>query len=284
MRAMPVSVFVAVVVAAALHAGWNALLKICLDRFLTICLIQMASGLLALPGLLFVPMPELEAWPWLMASAGFHIGYNVFLARAYRYGDLGQVYPLARGTSPLLIALVGVVVLDEHLSWVASVGLIGLVAGIWLMALRGGRTRGPVDFALVGCAVITAAFICAYTLSDALGARANGAAVAYSLWLFAVNGVVMAIVLTILRGPRVFIALRGHWCAGLGGGAMSLGAYTIAIWAMTRAPVAMVSGLRETSVLFAVLIGAVILKEPLRAGRLVACAMILAGVATMRLG
>ena len=120
MSAMPVSVFVAVMVAAALHAGWNALLKIGLDRFLTICLIQMTSGLLALPGLLFVPMPEPAAWPWLIASAGFHIGYNVFLTRAYRYGDLGQVYPLARGTSPLLIALVGAVALDERLSWVAS--------------------------------------------------------------------------------------------------------------------------------------------------------------------
>ncbi|MBJ7262672.1 MAG: EamA family transporter [Burkholderiaceae bacterium] len=159
-----------------------------------------------------------------------------------------------------------------------------MVAGIWLMALRGGRTRGPVDRARLGCAVLTAAFICAYTLSDALGARANGAAVAYSLWLFAVNGAVMAVVLTFLRGPRVFTALQGHWRAGLGGGAMSLGAYTTAIWAMTRAPVAMVSGLRETSVLFAVLIGATVLKEPLRAGRIAACAMILAGVVTMRLG
>ena len=106
----------AIILAAALHAGWNALLKIGLDRLLTLCLIQMASGLLALPGVLFVAPPTAAAWPWLILSAVFHVGYNVFLARAYRHGDLGQVYPLARGTSPLLIALVGVMALDERLS------------------------------------------------------------------------------------------------------------------------------------------------------------------------
>lgn len=284
MTAMPVSVFVAVIIAAALHAGWNALLKIGLDRFLTLCLIQMASGLLALPLLPFVPPPAMAAWPWLIASAVFHVGYNVFLARAYRYGDLGQVYPLARGTSPLLIALIGVVALDERLSMGGAAGLGVLVTGIWLMALRGGQVRAPVNRAMVGCAVATALFISAYTLSDALGARANGAAVAYALWLFVINGLVMAGVLAVLRGTRVFVTLQDHWRGGLSGGAMSLAAYTIAIWAMSQAPVAMVSALRETSVLFAVLIGAAVLKEPLRPARFAACALILAGVVAMRVG
>ena len=274
----------AIILAAALHAGWNALLKIGLDRFLTLCLIQMASGLLALPGVLFVAPLTPAAWPWLIMSAAFHVGYNVFLVRAYRYGDLGQVYPLARGTSPLLIALVGVVALDERLSLSAAFGLIVLVAGIWVMVLRGGHTRGPINRAMVGCAVATATFICAYTLSDAQGARTNGAAVAYSLWLFVVNGLVMAAVLVVLRGPGVFATLRGHVRGGFIGGALSLAAYTIAIWAMAQAPVAMVSALRETSVLFAVLIGASMLKEPLSPARLLACAMILAGVIAMRLG
>lgn len=270
-----------VIASAALHAGWNALLKIGLDRFLTASLIQIGAGAVALLALPFVPMPNTAAWPWIVLSALLHIGYNVFLSRAYQYGDLGQVYPLSRGSSPLLVAGLSVLLLGELLPGGQLFGLAVLVAGIWLMAVRGGS--GKASRGLLLCALMTALFIASYTLADASGARANGDPLSYSLWLFAVNGLVMALVILGQRGPRVVGELGPHWRAGLVGGSMSMLAYTIVIWAMTQAPVALVSALRETSVVFALLIGRLWLGESLPPIRLLACLIILAGVALMKL-
>ena len=278
---MPASVFVMVIASAALHAGWNALLKIGLDRFLTASLIQIGAGAIALLALPFVPVPNAAAWPWIVLSALLHIGYNVFLSRAYQYGDLGQVYPLSRGSSPLLVAGLSVLLLGEVLPGGQLFGLAVLVAGIWLMAVRGGS--GKASRGLLLCALMTALFIASYTLADASGARANGDPLSYSLWLFAVNGLVMALVILGQRGPRVVRELGPHWRAGLVGGGMSMLAYTIVIWAMTQAPVALVSALRETSVVFALLIGRLWLGESLPPIRLLACLIILAGVALMKL-
>lgn len=278
---MPTSVFVMVIASAALHAGWNALLKIGLDRFLTASLIQIGAGAIALVALPFVPVPNAAAWPWIVLSALLHIGYNVFLSRAYQYGDLGQVYPLSRGSSPLLVAGLSVLLLGELLPGGQLFGLAVLVAGIWLMAVRGGS--GKASRGLLLCALMTALFIASYTLADASGARANGDPLSYSLWLFAVNGLVMALVILGQRGPRVVRELGPHWRAGLVGGGMSMLAYTIVIWAMTQAPVALVSALRETSVVFALLIGRLWLGESLPPIRLLACLIILAGVALMKL-
>lgn len=276
------TVFLAVIVAAALHAGWNALLKIGLDRFLTATLIQIGAGLVAFCALPLVALPQASAWPWIALSALLHVGYNFFLARAYQYGDLGQVYPIARGSSPLMVALLSLLLLHDGLSAMQLLGLLVLVTGIWLMALRGGQHKTPQGMMLF-CALMTALFIAGYTLSDAMGARNNGDALSYSLWLFTVNGVVMTAVLAISRGPRAFLQLGPHWRGGLAGGAMSMAAYTIVIWAMTQAPVALVSALRETSVVFAVLLGMVLLKESLRPIRLLACVVIAAGVVVMKL-
>jgi len=278
---VPTSVFVMVIASAALHAGWNALLKIGLDRFLTASLIQIGAGAIALLALPFVPMPNAATWPWIVLSALLHIGYNVFLSRAYQYGDLGQVYPLSRGSSPLLVAGLSVLLLGELLPGGQLFGLAVLVAGIWLMAVRGGS--GKASRGLLLCALMTALFIASYTLADASGARANGDPLSYSLWLFAVNGLVMALVILGQRGPRVVRELGPHWRAGLVGGGMSMLAYTIVIWAMTQAPVALVSALRETSVVFALLIGRLWLGESLPPIRLLACLIILAGVALMKL-
>lgn len=181
-----------------------------------------------------------------------------------------------------MVALLSLLLLHDGLSALQLLGLLVLVLGIWLMALRGGHHKAP-QGAMLACALMTALFIAGYTLSDAMGARNNGDALSYSLWLFTVNGVVMAVVLAISRGPRAFLQLGPHWRGGLAGGAMSMAAYTIVIWAMTQAPVALVSALRETSVVFAVLLGVVLLKERLRPIRLVACAVIAAGVVVMKL-
>lgn len=270
-----------VIAAAALHAGWNALLKIGLDRFLTASLIQIGAGIVALFALPFVAFPDAAAWPWIVLSALLHIGYNLFLSRAYQHGDLGQVYPISRGSSPLLVAVLSILLLGEVLPAGQWLGLGVLVGGIWLMAIRGGR--GAPSSGLLINALLTALFIAGYTLADASGARANGDPLSYSAWLFAVNGLVMALVIFAQRGPTVISALGPHWRAGLLGGAMSMLAYSIAIWAMTLAPVALVSALRETSVVFALLIGRLWLKESLPPLRAVACLIILAGVAMMKL-
>ncbi|TBU96452.1 EamA family transporter [Phytopseudomonas dryadis] len=280
---MPTTVFVAVIASAALHAGWNALLKIGLDRFLTASLIQIGAGGVALVALPLVAVPAVAAWPWLILSALLHIGYNVFLARAYRYGDLGQVYPISRGSSPLLVAGLSVLLLGETLPAAQFLGLLILVGGIWLMAIRGGRGPGKANAGLLGSALMTALFIAGYTLADASGARASQDALSYSMWLFAVNGLVMAVVIASQRGPRTFLQLGPHWRGGLLGGAMSLLAYSIVIWATTQAPVALVSALRETSVVFALLIGRLLLGEPMPPVRLIACLVIVAGVLTMKL-
>jgi len=274
-------VFLMVIGAAALHAGWNALLKIGLDRFLTASLIQIGAGIVALLALPFVALPDAAAWPWIILSALLHIGYNLFLSRAYQHGDLGQVYPISRGSSPLLVAALSVLLLGEVLPAGQWLGLGVLVGGIWLMAIRGGH--GKRSSGLLVNALLTALFIAGYTLADASGARANGDPLSYSAWLFAVNGLVMALVILCQRGPAVVSALGPHWRAGLLGGAMSMLAYSIAIWAMTLAPVALVSALRETSVVFALLIGRLWLKESLPPLRAVACLVILAGVAMMKL-
>lgn len=280
---MEAKVFFAVMAAAALHAGWNVLLKIGLDRFLSASLIQIGAGLVALPLLPLVSVPQLAAWPWIALSAVLHIGYNIFLARAYGHGDLGQVYPLARGASPLLVAMIAIPLLGDSLSAGQLAGLLTLVGGLWLMALLGNRQHAGIQRQLLLDALLTALFIAGYTLADANGARANGQAVAYALWLFAVNGLVMALVLLLMRGPGVWWPLLGQWRGGLAGGGMSLLAYGIAIWAMTQAPVALVSALRESSVLFALLLGVLWLKEPLPRGRLLACCVIAGGVALMKL-
>ncbi|WP_110648879.1 EamA family transporter [Salinicola peritrichatus] len=274
---MTTPVFLAVLAGALMHASWNALVKIGLDRLLGISLIQAACALIALAGVAFVPLPRTDAWPWLAGSALLHIGYNVFLARAYRVGDLGQIYPIARGCAPLLVTLISVFALSEHPSWLGYLGIGLLVLGILCMAFQGGH-RHRLERASLINALTTSAFIAGYTLADGSGARVNGDVASYVVWLFLLDGFGMLLVLIALRGVRVLPQLGLYWRVGLMGGALSLGAYGITIWAMTQAPIALVAALRETSVLFAIAIGVVWLKEPLRRERLLAGGLILGGV------
>ncbi|NNU81889.1 EamA family transporter [Halovulum dunhuangense] len=281
---MEAHVFALVLVAAALHAGWNAVVKLGLDRLLAITLIAGSAGLVALLALPFAPVPDPAAWPWLLTSIVLHVGYNVCLVQAYRTGDFGQVYPIARGTAPLIVTLVAVFLLAETLTPAALLGIALLVGGVWLMSLRGGRDLARMDRSALGFALLTSAFIAGYTLTDGQGARVAGSAHGYTMWLFALDGLAMVLLLLALRGRHAFAVLRPHWKTGLGGGAMSLGAYWIAIWAMTEAPIALVAALRESSVLFAAAISVVILREPLTRWRAAAALSIVAGVVMMRLG
>lgn len=277
-------VFAAVLMAAAMHAGWNALVKTGLDSFLTMTLITVCVGLMALALTPFVRFPAAAAWPWLFASMGLHIGYKLFLLRAYRSGDMSQVYPIARGTAPLLVAVVMATVFGERLGAVAATGMGLLVLGVWLMSVRGGQSARVLDGAAVGYALATSLFIAGYTLVDGMGARANGDPHGYVVWLFVLEAPLIVIPLVASRGPGALRQLWPAWRVGVMGGALSLGAYWIAIWAMTVAPIALVAALREASVLFAIAISVIVMREALTRWRLLAALAITTGVVVMRLG
>jgi drug/metabolite transporter (DMT)-like permease len=205
------------------------------------------------------------------------------LIESYRAGDMGQVYPIARGSAPLMTAVVTTALVGERLGLAGWGGIILLVAGVMLLSLRGGRDLTRLDRKAVGFALFTAVTICAYSVVDGVGARHAGSANAYSVALFVGIGPVMVIYALAWRGREVIPAMRRHWRLGLAGGTLQLGSYGIAIWAMTVAPIAIVAALRETSVLFGALIAIIFLKEPLRASRVAAALMIVAGLTLIRL-
>ncbi|HXF89628.1 MAG TPA: EamA family transporter [Xanthobacteraceae bacterium] len=278
---MDAIVFLAVLLAAAFHAGWNAMVKIDLDRFLSITLISLAAGTVAVAALPFVAVPRESAWPWLAVSALLHTGYKIFLVQAYRAGDLGQVYPIARGAAPLLVWL-AMLATGEVLTAHAIAGIALLVGGVWLMSVRGGRDLAKLEGRAVTYALGTSVFIASYTVTDGLGARINGDAHGYAVWLFVLDGLLMLALLLLMRGRCGLAAMRPFIVSGLAGGAMSLGAYWIVIWAATVAPIAMVAALRESSVLFAGAISVLILREPPTRWRLLSALVIVVGMALMR--
>ena len=276
-------VFLAVLFAAACHAGWNALIKVGLDPLSTTTLISLGAGLVALALAPLVGLPAWAAWPWLIASVIVHLCYFASLIESYRTGDLGQVYPIARGSAPLMTAAATTVFIGEKLSLVGWTGIFSLVAGVLLLSARGGRELAEVDRRAIGFALFTALTICAYSVVDGIGARLSANPNAYSVWLFIGIAVVMLPYAIYRDSPDVIPAMRRFWRRGLAGGALQLLSYGIAIWAMTAAPIAIVATLRETSVLFGAVIAVVVLKEPLRAARIVAACLIVCGLILIRL-
>ncbi|MGE3147254.1 MAG: EamA family transporter [Pseudorhodoplanes sp.] len=276
-------VFVAVLIGAACHAGWNALIKIRIDPLAATSLVAIAAGAIACALMPLTGLPARESWPWVGLSILTHLFYFIGLIESYRAGDLGQVYPIARGSAPLMTALASAFLLGERLAPGAWVGIVVLAVGVMVLSARGGRDLSRLDRRSVGFALFTAATICVYSLVDGIGGRAAGNPHAYTLVLFAGDGLVMALYAWLRGGARVFAAMRPHWGLGLAGGALQLISYGIAIWAMTLAPIALVAALRETSVLFGALLAVVLLKEPWRPVRLLAALTIVAGMVLIRL-
>jgi drug/metabolite transporter (DMT)-like permease len=275
-------VFAAVLVAAMMHAGWNAIVKIGLDRFSSMLLIVLVQGGAALLMLPLFAFPAAGAWPWLAAAGLLHTGYVLFLIRAYAAGDLSQIYPLSRGTAPLLVALLGVLFLGELPGAAKLAGVVAIALGVMVMSLRGGADLGRLPARALGYALGTACFTAAYTLVDAVGARLSGTASGYTMWMFVLDGMWMLAYALSTRGRQVFPALVPAWRSGLVAGLLSLGSYWIAIWAFTRAPVAIVSALRETSILFAMLIGILFLGEKAGGWRWIAAGLIVGGILLLR--
>lgn len=275
-------VFAVVLVAAALHAGWNALLKLRVEPRIATTLVGIAAGMVALPICFFVPWPEPVAWWFIFASAAIHLVYFQALGMAYETGDLGQVYPLARGSAPLLTAL-GMSLVGEPIGLVGWLGVGLLAVGVLALSLKGGRVATHIEVRAVGFALLTALTIGAYTIVDGLGARSAGHVGSYVGWSFVTSAVVLATYGVHRWGGGLVKAFRGSAWQLLLGGCMSVGAYGIALWAMTKAPIAIVGAMRETSVLFAAIIGVVLLGEPLLKLRIAAGALVLAGVVLLRL-
>jgi drug/metabolite transporter (DMT)-like permease len=271
------TVFFAVLGAALLHASWNAVVKLGLDRFSSVLMLALVQGAIAAALIPFFDPPARAAWPWVLLGSSLHSGYKLFLIRAYSHGDLSQVYPLARGTAPLIVAVAGALFLAEAPTPMRAAAVLAIAGGIMTMAGRGGLSRTALLWAFG-----TAGFTAAYTMADGVGARIAGAASGFALWMFALDGLIMLACGLATRGGKAVLALAPAWRSGMAAGAMSLGSYWIAIWAFTLAPLAMVAALRETSVLFAMLIAFFLMKERVPPRRWAAGALILAGIVLMR--
>jgi phosphonate utilization associated putative membrane protein len=280
------AVVLAVLVGALLHAAWNALIRSGGDKALDTGLIHGLGLFVALPVVAFTGLPRAEAWPYLAASWLIHIGYYIALAGAYRHGELGLTYPVMRGLAPLLVAASSPTLLGEPLSAQGWAGIAAISLGVVAVGLsRSAATSGHPGKAL-RYALANAAIIALYTVVDGLGVRASGDALAYVAALFLADGApYFALVLWQRRAqaPQVRAYLAARWKLALLGTLASFGSYAIALWAMTRAPVATVAALRETSVLFAALIGALWLKERFGAQRAAGTALVVAGVVALRL-
>lgn len=273
-------VSLAVLLAALLHATWNAMIKGGTDVLLDTSAIVAGAGLVALPFLLAVPLPAPASWPFIAASVSTHLAYYFLMVNAYRTGDLSLVYPLMRGVAPLLTAVLGILLLRELPAGWTWLGMLLISAGVVMLALR--TVDHVPSRAAVGFALGNAVVIAAYSIIDAAGSRVSGNVWSYIVWLFVLDAIPFSLYMLATRRTQFFSILWQRRRNGLIGGTLSASAYAISVWAMTKAPVAMVASLRETSVLFATLIGAHLLREKLNARRWAGVAAVVLGVLALK--
>lgn len=280
---MTVAVTLAVLFAALCHASWNAIIRTRGDKLVSMALLVGACGLLAFPGLFLFPLLPAAAWPFAITSAIVHLGYNTFLAMAYQHGELTKVYPLVRGSAPVVTLAVALIFLNEPVDASEATGVIVVGCGIMLLALDGGWRQALATRQALLYVAGTSLCITAYTLSDGLGARLADNAHQYVVWLFVLDSAPTVAAILLIRRGSFLAAAAGNWLPALVGGALSLVAYWIVIWAFTVAPIPVVAALRETSILFALLIGALWMGERVTRVRVGSIVLVLAGLALMRL-
>ena len=280
---MELHVFLIVLVAAVFHASWNTLIKADGDRALFMAAMLFFSGLGGLAAIPWTGLPHAESWPYMGMSILLHQGYFALLLMAYRVGDLSHVYPLSRGSAPLIVALVSTAIIGERLGFAGTVAVI--LIGVGIMGLS--FTRGAqklVNPPAVLFAFATGLFIAAYTVTDGLGARVSRDAHAYAVWLHALEWVPVVCWVFWTRRVDVVPGVARIWKPALAGGLMAFAAYWTVIWAMSVAPIALVAAVRETSIIFAVAMGVLLLNERLSLARLFGALTTLLGVGLLRLG
>ena len=276
---MTASVFLSVLFAAALHAGWNAIVKGAGDKLVMAAAICMAASVIAALILPFVPQPAPASWPFIGISVALQTVYYMLVAAAYGRADMSQAYPVMRGGAPMIVALVAGTIFGEVMPLAGWAGVALISAGILSLAALGrGGSRAGLIFAVMNACVIAA-----YTLSDGLGVRRSDSAVGYTLWIFLLTAPPVVGWAVWRRGPRLIGLTLQRWRDGVVGGLGTMISYGVALWAMTLAPVAMVAALRETSILFATIISALVLKESVGWRRVAAVLVIACGAAVLRL-
>jgi drug/metabolite transporter (DMT)-like permease len=267
---------------ALLHASWNVLVKSGGDALIDTTIVLLGGSVLAMIALPFLPEPAQASWPFIAASSVLQVGYFALLGTAYRSGEVSLAYPLMRGTAPLLVALASWFALGEQLSGATIMGVMVICAGILTMPLSKRDSRG--DWRTVGFAMANGGVIAAYTLVDGVGSRRSGAALSYTLAIFLTSSALFVPWIAWHHGASLVTAVRRRWHLGLGGGACIILSYALALWAMTRAPIASVAALRETSILFSLVLARFVLQERPSLVRVAAGLLILAGAGTLRLG
>jgi drug/metabolite transporter (DMT)-like permease len=270
-----------VLAAALLHASWNALVKAGGDPFVRLAVVNSVGGLCALPLLLVTAPPAPASWPYLAGSVLVHQAYSLALSYGYRFGDLSHVYPVARGVAPPMVAFCAWAFAGESLGPLGLLAILVISGGIVSLAFANDGRLGAIRPLALGLA--TGMTIAAYTLCDGLGGRASGDVLGYIAWLFVIDAVPFSLLVALRYRRRLAPALAASWRPAAIGGALSVVAYGLVIWAMTLTPLAAVSALRETSVIAAALIGTRILREPLGTRRVLAASLVALGVVLLQI-
>lgn len=278
---MAITVFIAVISAALLHASWNVLVKSSDDKFLSMTAVVLGHLPIAFIVMLYAPIPTVDSWPYLIAGISLHVSYQLFLLYSYKAGDLTQVYPIARGSAPLLVAGISIFFLNVKLSSTEIAAVLSIGVGIITLSLVR-QSDGHSNTKAASLAFCTGCFIAAYSLIDGIGARVSGTSLGFYSWLAIGNAVIFALLMAIIK-PRVLVNVVIHSKSlFLFGGAASFLAYALVTWAFTQAPIALVTALREISIVFALLIGVVFLKEQLNLAKLLSTAIATLGVVLLK--
>ena len=269
----------AVLFAALLHATWNAMIKVSGDRLIIMGVTTSTTSLLALPILFYIPLPAPESWPYLILSACVHTFYMLVLVRAYGLGDFAQVYPLSRGSAPLLTGTLGFLILNESMQSSELFGMLLVVVGIFGLALETSagvlRLSRPVLF----YSLLTGLCITTYSLVDGIGVRLSGNSLSFIVWMFFLDGFLVPLIAFTKRPRAVFFnTIKTVWKTGLLISLLSTTGYAIIVWAFSQERIAPVAVLRETSVLFAMLISVLIIKEAFPTLRVLIVSVILTGI------
>jgi drug/metabolite transporter (DMT)-like permease len=271
---LPLTVTLAVLAAAVTHAVWNAIAHGIKDQTLAFALIGIGGAAVSIPLAIVATMPRSAAWPYLLASVGIHIFYNLLLMQCYRLGEFGQVYPLARGVSPLVVTILAAVFVHEHLALLQIGGVVVVSAGLAFLVFAGGRPSRGAFLAAIG----TGLTIAAYTTVDGVGVRASASPVGYIGWLILLQSLCVPLFAVVRRRDVLLKQPRRILLSGLAAGALSVLAYGLVLWAQTRGALAPIAALRETSVIFGAIIATLVFREPFGRTRITATLLVVAGI------